>query len=396
MRRGRGSVVFIVIVQKPLDRPLSRVHDFRSEHYESYRIVSLTNFRTLGRSGLVVSPLALGTMTFGPGEWGADEATSRAIFDAYRAAGGNFVDTADIYSGGASEELVGRCIRETNSRDDIVLATKFGFNDSASPLTATQAGGGNPNAGGAGAKNIHRALDASLRRLGTDYVDLYWMHIWDGVTPVEEIVQTLGDLVRAGKIRYYAFSDMPAWLAMKAATIASERRIPGPIAMQVEYSLVARDVESEHIPAAREAGMAVMPWSPLAGGFLTGKYDRGSTRGIGRLSGANPFGDSKFVERNWAVLDTLKSVAAELDRPVAQVALAWVMARPGITSTLVGASKAPQLESNIAASEIALSDDQITRLNAASAPAPGFSAGLTMPVVRRMVFGGHAVSGWGD
>ena len=233
--------------------------------------MSLTDFRTLGRSGLVVSPLALGTMTFGPGAWGADAPTSRAIFDAYVGAGGNFVDTADVYSDGESERLVGQFIRESGKRDDVVLATKFGFNGAASPLTATQAGGGNPNAGGAGAKNIHRALDASLKRLGTEFVDLYWMHIWDGVTPVEEIVQTLGDLVRAGKIRYYALSDMPAWFAMKAATIATERRVPGPIAMQLEYSLVARDVEGEHIPAAREGGIGVMPWSPLAGGFLTGK-----------------------------------------------------------------------------------------------------------------------------
>jgi len=206
--------------------------------------MSLTHFRTLGRSGLVVSPLALGTMTFGPGSWNADEPTSQAIFDTYRAAGGNFVDTADIYSNGASEELVGKFIKAAGARDEIVLATKFGFNGSSSPLTANQAGGGNPNAGGAGAKNIHRAIDASLKRLKTDYIDLYWMHIWDGVTPVEEIVQTLGDLVRSGKIRYYGFSDMPAWLAMKAATIATERRAPGPIAMQLEYSLVARDVEA--------------------------------------------------------------------------------------------------------------------------------------------------------
>ena len=358
--------------------------------------MSLTKFRTLGRSGLVVSPVVLGTMTFGPGEWGADEATSRAIFNAYRDADGNFIDTADIYSGGASETLVGRFIKETGSRDEIVLATKFGFNGSASPLTATQAGGGNPTAGGSGAKNIHRALDASLRRLGTDYVDLYWMHIWDGVTPVEEIVQTLGDLVRSGKIRYYAFSDMPAWLAVKAATIAAERRIPGPIAIQVEYSLVARDVESEHIPGARESGMGVMPWSPLAGGFLTGKYRREDTSGSGRLSGANPFGSSKFVDHNWDVLEVLKSVAAEIDRPAAQVALAWVMARPGVTATLIGASKLPQLASNVAASEITLSEDQMTRLNDASAPAPGFSRGLTSPMVRRMVFGGNNVVGWSE
>ena len=356
--------------------------------------MSLTKFRTLGRSGLVVSPLALGTMTFGPGEWSADDATSRAIFDAYRDAGGNFIDTADIYAGGASETLVGQFIKDTGARDEVVLATKFAFNGSASPLAKTQAGGGNPNAGGAGAKNIHRALDASLKRLGTDYIDLYWMHIWDGVTPVEEIVQTLGDLVRSGKIRYYALSDMPAWLAIKAATIAAERRIPGPIAIQVEYSLVARDVEGEHIPAAREAGMGVMPWSPLAGGFLTGKYRREDTSGSGRLSGANPFGNSKFVDRNWEVLDVLRSVAAEIDRPAAQVALAWVMARPGIASTLVGASKLPQLASNIAASEITLSEDQMRCLNEVSAPTPGFSAGLASPMVRRMVFGGNDVTGW--
>ncbi len=358
--------------------------------------MSLVKFRTLGRSGLVVSPIALGTMTFGPGAWGADDATSREIFDAYRAAGGNFIDTADIYSGGASETLVGQFIKETGSRDEVVLATKFAFNGSASPLAATQAGGGNPNAGGAGAKNIHRALDASLRRLGTDYIDLYWMHIWDGVTPVEEIVQTLGDLVRVGKIRYYALSDMPAWVATKAATIAAERRIPGPVAIQVEYSLVARDVEGEHIPAACACGMGVMPWSPLAGGFLTGKYRREDTSGSGRLSGPNPFGNSKFVDRNWDVLEALRSVAAQLDRPAAQVALAWVMARPGVSATIIGASKLAQLADNIAAAEIKLSDEQMARLNEISAPAPGFSAGLASPMIRRMVFGGNDVTGWGE
>ena len=358
--------------------------------------MSLTEFRALGRSGLVVSPLCLGTMTFGPGDWGADETASRAIFDAYREAGGNFVDTADVYSGGASEALVGRFIRDTGSRDEIVLATKFGFNGSSSPLTATQGGGGNPHAGGAGSKNIHRALDASLKRLGTDYVDLYWMHIWDGVTPVEEIVQTLGDLVRAGKIRHYAFSDMPAWVATKAATIAAERRVPGPIAMQLEYSLVARDVEAEHFPAAREGGMGVMPWSPLAGGFLTGKYSREDTADSGRLSGANPFGDSKFTDRNWTILDTLRAVAAELDRPPSQVALAWTMARPGVASTLVGARTPEQLTGNVAAASLRLSDDQMGRLDAVSAPTPGFTASLGSPAIRKMLYGGHDVAAWGE
>ncbi len=358
--------------------------------------MSLADFRTLGRSGLVVSPLTLGTMTFGPGGWGADEATSRAIFDAYRGAGGNCVDTADIYSGGESEKLVGKFIAESSARDEIVLATKFAFNGSANPLAAKQVGGGNPNAGGAGAKNIHRALNASLKRLSTDYIDLYWMHIWDGVTPIEEIIQTLGDLVRAGKIRYFGLSDMPAWLAMKAATIAAERRVPGPIAMQLEYSLVARDVESEHFPVAREGGMGVMPWSPLAGGFLSGKYQRGNTADTGRLSGANPFGNSKFVDRNWDVLEVLKLVSAELDRPMAQVALAWTLKRSGVASTLIGASKVSQIESNIAATEIRLSDDQMKRLDEASAPSPGFTSGLAAPFIRRMVFGGQNVVGWAE
>jgi len=359
-------------------------------------LMSLTAYRTLGRSGLVVSPLALGTMTFGPGEWGADEAISREVFQAYREAGGNFIDTADIYSGGESERLVGQFIKETRSRDDIVLATKFAFNGSASPLASAQSGRGNPNAGGAGAKNIHRALDASLTRLGTDYIDLYWMHIWDGVTPVEEIVQTLGDLVRAGKIRYYALSDMPAWLAIKAATLAAERGVPGPIAIQVEYSLVARDVEGEHFPAAREGGMGVMPWSPLAGGFLTGKYRRDDTTNSGRLSGPNPFGQSKFAERNWQVLDTLRAVAEEVDRTPAQVALRWVMQRPGVASTLIGVRNATQLAGNLGAAGFELSDEQMSRLNEASAPAPGFSAGLATPGIRRMVFGGNEVAGWLD
>ena len=358
--------------------------------------MTLTSYRALGRSGLIVSPLALGTMTFGTGRWGADEDGSRAIFHRYVEAGGNLIDTADIYSGGESERLVGKFIAESGSRDAIVLATKFAFNQSASPVASTNSAGGNPNAGGAGSKNIHRALDASLKRLGTDYIDLYWMHIWDRVTPIEEIVQTLGDLVRAGKIRYYGFSDMPAWMAMKAATIAAERRVPGPIAMQLEYSLVARDVESEHFPAAREGGMGVMPWSPLAGGFLSGKYRRDDVAGKGRLSGANPFGNTKFTERNWAIVDTLEQVAGEMERSMAEVALAWTLAREGVASTLVGASKVSQLESNIAATDIHFDAAHLERLNDASAPPLGFSSGLGSPMIRRMIFGGNDVKGWGE
>lgn len=172
---------------------------------------------------------------------------------------------------------------------------------------------------------------------------------------------------------------MPAWLAMKAATLAAERFQAPPIAMQLEYSLVARDVESEHFPAAREGGMGVMPWSPLAGGFLTGKYKREDTSDTGRLSGNNPFGNSKFSDRNWDILEVLKAVAQEHDRPAAQVALAWTMARPGVTSTLIGASTVAQLKNNIAATEVSLSAEQMSRLNKASAPTPGFTSTLTMP-----------------
>ena len=369
------------------------------DRYESLSM-SLATYRTLGRSGLVVSPLALGTMTFGTPRWGIDEAGARAIFDAYVEAGGNLVDTADIYAGGASEGMIGRLIAERGLRDRIVLATKFGFN--AEP--------GNPHAGGCGAKNVRRALEGSLGRLGVESIDLYWMHVWDGVTPVEEIVQTLGDLVRAGLIRYWGLSDMPAWMAAKAATLASERGVPGPIACQLEYSLVARDVEREHVAAAREGGMGLVPWSPLAGGFLTGKYDRAAveargdvgaalpdaggdarTDEEGRLSGANPFGSSKFTERNWAVLDVLGGVAREQDRTCAQVALAWVMGRPGVDATLIGASRVSQLEANLAAAEIVLTSDQEKRLEEAGALEPGFSDMLTSPRVRQMIFGGHAV-----
>jgi len=348
--------------------------------------MSLTDFRTLGRSGLAISPLCLGTMTFGPGEWKSTDGTARKVFDTYRDAGGNFVDTADIYSDGVSEELVGRFIKDTASRDEIVLATKFGFN-------ATR---GNPHAGGNGAKNIHRALEGSLKRLGTDYVDLYWMHVWDSVTPVEEICQTLGDLVRAGKIRYFAFSDMPAWVAMKAATIATERRLPGPIAMQVEYSLVARDIEREHVPVAIEAGIGVVPWSPLAGGFLTGKYQREDTSGTGRLSGDNPFGDSKFTDRNWELLEVLRSVSEVQERLPAQVALAWVSARPGVASTLVGATSVEQLQNNIAALDVTLTTEQTTALDEAGANVPGFTDMLASTPVRRMIFGGDYVKAWSE
>ncbi|MGI4870943.1 MAG: aldo/keto reductase [Janthinobacterium lividum] len=348
----------------------------------------LTDFRTLGRSGLAVSPLALGTMTFGTPGWGASGEGAQAIFNAYIDAGGNFLDTADVYAKGQSEELLGGYIAGRGLRDQMVLATKFGFN--------TQPG--NPHAGGNGRKHIYQALDGSLRRLKTDYVDMYWLHVWDTVTPVEEVLQTLGDLVRAGKIRYFGFSDMPAWYTAQAATLAAAHAVPGPIAMQLEYSLVERTIENEYLPAGRTLGLGTCPWSPLAGGFLAGKYQRASTgtgtEGQGRLSGANPFGNSKFTERNWTILAALQAVAAQLERPVAQVALAWVSAQPGITAPIIGASRPEQLADNLASLDIQFSPEQLLALQAASALPAAFPYGIFTPGGNRMIFGGNEVKGF--
>ncbi|MFD2937680.1 aldo/keto reductase [Spirosoma flavum] len=343
--------------------------------------MTLTDYHTLGRSGLIVSPLALGTMTFGNTAWGSSDSTSHLIFNQYIDNGGNFIDTADVYSGGRSEELIGHYIADRQLRDQVVLATKFGFN--------TQRG--NPHAGGNGRKHIHQALDSSLRRLKTDYIDLYWLHVWDMVTPVEEVLQTLGGLVQAGKIRYFGFSDMPAWYTAKAATLAAVHHVPGPIAMQMEYSLVERMVEQEHLPASRECGLSLTPWSPLAAGFLAGKYERTSVgaRGQGRLNGPNPFGNSKFTERNWQILDMLRSVAGQLDSPLSSVALAWLLAQPGVTAPIMGARHLEQLQANLGSLLIQFTAEQQKALNEVSMPNLFFTPGL-----KAMIFGGANVQEW--
>ncbi|MBM7845839.1 aldo/keto reductase [Herpetosiphon giganteus] len=348
-----------------------------------------TAFRTLGRSGLVVSPLALGTMTFGSQRWGANAQTSADIFNTYIDTGGNVIDTADVYADGLSEQLVGKFIAERGLRDQVVLATKFAFYGGQSQ---------NVNAGGNGRKNIQRALEGSLRRLGTDYIDLYWLHIWDQVTPVEEVLQTLGDLVRAGTIRYFGFSNQPAWYAVRAATLAAAHAIPGPIAMQLEYSLVERNIEREYIPAARECGLGIAAWSPLAAGFLAGKYQRQSSgvRGQGRLSGPNPFGDQKFTERNWNILQALQNVAAMLEQPVSQVALAWAAAQPGISMLIIGARQPEQLSANLAAQAIKLTAEQLQLLNQASMPELSYPDSLFNTELRRAIFGGMNVQGWAE
>ncbi len=366
----------------------------------------LTDYRTLGRSGLVVSPLALGTMTFGTARWGSNEDGSRAVFDAYVEAGGNFVDTADVYSGGRSEEMLGGFIAERGLRDQVVVATKAGF-----------AAGRGPHAGGSGTRHLHAALDGSLRRLRTDHVDLFWLHVWDSVTPAEELLETMAALVRAGKTRYWGMSNAPAWYVAKLATLAAVRGMPGPIALQYFYSLVNRDIEDEHVPLAAEFGMGIVPWSPLAYGLLTGKYDRaaveaaapragglprdaatdGETRPDGdkRLDGANPFGDTLFTERNWKVVDVLRRVADEAGQSPARVALSWVAGRPGVTSTLMGVSRAEQVPDNAAALDVALSPEHRAALDAVSAPDAKMLSSLFTPAMRQqVVFGGSSVRSW--
>jgi len=328
-------------------------------------VQSLTEYSLLGRSGLRVSPLCLGTMTFGTEwGWGSDEKTSKALLRRYVEAGGNFVDTADGYTNGTSETMLGKFIAEARNRDELVIATKFSFSPRAT----------DPNAGGNGRKNMMRALEGSLRRLQTDYVDLYWVHYWDGLTPVEEVMSALDDAVKQGKVRYVGLSDTPAWYLARAQTMATLRGTAPVCALQLEYSLVERNIEREHIPAAIELGMGVLPWSPLASGFLSGKYTRtqtGTGEGEGRLQvvkGTRNRVFDKFTERNWRVLDALKAVATELEKPPAQVALNWVATRPGVSSTIIGATKMAQLEDNLAALDFEIPEQFSTRLEEAGRP----------------------------
>src|SRR5215831_6645853 len=351
--------------------------------------MNLNDYITLGRTGLRVSPLCLGAMTFGT-EWGfgAEENVSREMFNRFIDAGGNFVDTADGYNNGHSEELTGKFIGERKLRDFVVLATKFTFGGAQ----------GNPNAGGNGRKNIYRALEGSLRRLNTDFIDLYYLHAWDVVTPVEEVVATLSDLVREGKIRYYGFSDTPAWYVARAQTLAEQQGKERIATLQLEYSLVERNIEREHIPVAQELGIGVCPWSPLAGGFLSGKYTRDgqSGKGSGRLTNDNfmPPMFKTFPDRNWTILDALLSVAKKLGKPPAQVALNWVATQPGITSAILGARTAAQLDDNLASIGFEIPAELRKQLDQASAIAPGHPYIFYGPHLQAMISGGTSVHPW--
>jgi aryl-alcohol dehydrogenase-like predicted oxidoreductase len=326
---------------------------------------SLAQYHLLGRSGLRVSPLALGTMTFGTEwGWGSPKEAAHEMLARYLDQGGNFIDTADGYTGGTSEAFIGEYFVQAGGRDRAVLATKYTLG--ASP--------GDPNSGGNGRKAMVRALEGSLRRLRTDYVDLYWMHCWDTMTPVEEVLETYADLIRQGKIRYAGFSDVPAWYYARAQTLAERAGLPPVIALQLEYSLVERNIEREHVPAALALGSAVVAWSPLGSGLLTGKYTRTgvAARGEGRLQAiqgtGNPGFEKLFTERNWAIVDALQAAARELGRPAAQVALAWALRRPGLGALILGATRPEQLAQNLGALDLTLPAAVAARLEETSRP----------------------------
>src|SRR3954465_1119187 len=321
-------------------------------------------YRTLGRSGCAVSNLCLGTMTFGAE---SDEEVSHAQLDRFAEAGGTLVDTADVYSAGESERIIGRwfATRGPEVTEPIVLATKGRF-----PMA------GDPNGAGLSARHLTRALDASLDRLGLDTVDLYQAHSWDPVTPLEETLRTLDGFVRQGKIHYYGFSNFTGWQLTKAVHLARDLGLAAPVTLQPQYSLLVREIEYEIVPAALDAGLGLLPWSPLGGGWLSGKYRRdqrpaGSTR-LGEDPGRGMEAwERRGTERTWEIIAAVQDVAEARGVSMAEVALAWVTDRPGVTSTILGARTLEQLETNLAAADLHLTAEETAALDAASAPQVG-------------------------
>ncbi|MEU8631807.1 aldo/keto reductase [Amycolatopsis sp. NPDC048633] len=321
--------------------------------------LTLDTYRPLGRSGLRVSPLALGAATFGTEwGWGAGPDDARKLFDHYVERGGNFVDTAVTYTDGSSERMLGEFARDI--RESLVLATKY----------TTQRRPGDPNSGGSHRKNLFASVETSLRRLDTDYVDLLYLHVWDFLTPVEEILRGLDDLVRQGKVLYVAISNAPAWQASRLQAIADLRGWSPLVALQIEYNLVERTGERDLIPMARELGLGVVPYSPLAGGVLTGKYGRAdltaASTGDGTRKSFN-FDRGTVTERTLGIAEVLKDVAAELGRTPAQAGLAWVLQRPGVTAPIIGARTSAQLADNLGALDVAFTPAQLARLDEAGA-----------------------------
>jgi aryl-alcohol dehydrogenase-like predicted oxidoreductase len=322
----------------------------------------MMELRTLGRSGCAVSTFALGTMTFGNE---TDEAGAHAQLDQFVEAGGNLIDIADVYVGGESERIVGRWLadRPAEIRDQVVLATKGRF-----PM------GAGPNDVGLSRRHLMRALDDSLRRLNVETVDLYQVHSWDPVTPLEETLRFLDDVVRAGKVTYVGLSNFTGWQIQRAVDVAEFRGWAGPITMQPQYNLLAREIEWEIVPACLASGLGLLPWSPLGGGWLTGKYRRDERpRGATRLGedperGVEAYDRRGSVERTWDVVDAVSGVAEARGVTMAQVALAWVAARPGVSSVILGARTQAQLADNLGAAGLRLTDEETRRLDTASDP----------------------------
>jgi aryl-alcohol dehydrogenase-like predicted oxidoreductase len=342
----------------------------------------LDHYMTLGRSGLRVSPFCLGAMTFGEDlGWGSSVEESQQIIDCFIEFGGNFIDTANFYTKGHSEKIIGDHVgRHSARRDRLVIATKFSGN--LYP--------GDPNGGGSGRKSIIAACENSLRRLQTDYIDLYWLHNWDVHTPIEETMAALEDLVRAGKVRYLGVSDTPAWKVAEANVTAHFRGWSAFVGLQIEYSLLERTVEQELVPMARELNVGITPWSPLKGGVLSGKYTR---RNAGQIKPDRGFiADTVFTEKTYAVVDELNIIAKAHESTVARAALAWVQAQPGVTSTIIGARRLAQLEDNLKALDVKLSAEDLGRLDALTKPTFGFPQSM-QPWFLAIHNGGTTVNG---
>ena len=344
--------------------------------------MALDHYITLGRSGLRVSPLCLGAMTFGlDWGWGSDVTESEAIISRFIERGGNFIDTANGYTKGHSEAIIGDYFARTaGRRDRVVIATKF----------STNLHPGDPNAGGAGRKNIVASCEESLRRLRTDYIDLYWMHFWDPNTPIDETLRALDDLVTAGKVRYIGVSDTPAWKVAQAQVLAELSGWTRFVGLQVEYSLIERTIEGELVPMAHELGLGITPWSPLRGGVLSGKYTRENAATVKPDRGDRVM--AFLTERNLTIIDELLRVAAALSATPAAVALAWVQSRPGVTSTIIGARRLDQLDQNLSALDVVLDAAQIAALNKVSEPTLNFPAPF-FRMIPTFAQGGTTVNG---
>jgi aryl-alcohol dehydrogenase-like predicted oxidoreductase len=332
----------------------------------------MMRYKLLGRSGLRVSELALGTMTFGEDwGWGASEAESRRIFGAFAEAGGTFVDTSNNYTNGTAERFVGEFTKA--DRDHFVIATKYTLTERRD----------DPNAGGNHRKNMVRSLDGSLRRLGTDHVDILWLHMWDGTTPVEEVLRAFDDLVRAGKVLYVGFSDTPAWVVSQAVAVADARGWTRPVAVQAPWSLADRGVERELLPMAGALGLAVTPWGLLEGGELTGKYTSGSTE-------PKRYGEQTPGERVQTLAAAVASVEEETGRSRSQIAVNWVRQRQALAEVIpiLGARTEAQMRDNLGVLDFSLTIEQLELLSTAVQFELGFPRGfLESDNVRGLIFG---------